>query len=112
MDLELGAQTRAARVVAEAVPEVMSPVDSLARAVPTDAAGLRGSAAAGLGQALQAWFEVAGGLPDILCGCAEDLVAASASVDGVRVRVLESDGRSARVQVDTTDVDVAPIAVG
>lgn len=67
------------QAAANAVGAAMEPIDKvltdLSTAIETHATGFSGQAAAGFGQAVSAWFEVAGTLGPILDGYAQSIFA-------------------------------------
>ena len=73
-ELELGAQSRAAAVLGNAIGPIQDVLKDLATSLEADAPGLRGASGSGLGKALSAWFEVATDLPEILGTYARNLV--------------------------------------
>lgn len=92
--LQIGAQTRAAQIVASGVPDVLDVVENLGATLQGSMSGFRGGAAAGLAEAVTAWFEVANEIAPTLAGYAERLVAtdiAAATTDA------EQDQRYARL---------------
>lgn len=74
ISLEFPEMADAARVVAEGVAPLDALLTELSGTVETAAAGFRGQAATGLGEALDAWFGVAGTLGPILEGYAQALM--------------------------------------
>lgn len=74
-ELELGAQTRAAQAVADGIPDVMKVVEDLGTTLEGAMSGFRGGSAAGLAEAVTAWFEAAQQLGPALATYAENLVA-------------------------------------
>ena len=64
--LNLGEPSAAALTVAQSIEPLQTILTDLSDAVGVSAAGFQGSAAAGLGTALTAWFYVAGSLSPIL----------------------------------------------
>ena len=64
----------AARAVADAVDPLQTTLRDLGAAVETAGAGFKGHAAAGLGEALSAWFDVAVTLGPILEGYSQSLM--------------------------------------
>lgn len=75
ISLEFQELERAAQLVAAGVPPLNDILTELGGAIETAATGFRGQAATGLGEALGAWFEVAGTLGPILEGYAQALMA-------------------------------------
>jgi len=73
--LELGAQARAAALVAGAIEPIQTSLSDVGNAVQAASGGFRGSAAAGLATALEAWFEAAGDLLPTLNAYAAHLTA-------------------------------------
>jgi uncharacterized protein YukE len=82
MLLQAGAQSRAARRVADEIPQVAGVLKELAAGLDSAAPGFVGAASAGLAEALRAWFEVAGTLPTML----GDYASALAAVDVTTVK--------------------------
>jgi uncharacterized protein YukE len=82
LSLEAGAQSRAARRVADEVPQVAGVLKDLATGLESASPGFAGAASAGLTEALRAWFEVAGQLPVALGRYASALAAADATAVG------------------------------
>ncbi|MGH8869769.1 MAG: WXG100 family type VII secretion target [Actinomycetes bacterium] len=72
-ELELGAQTRAAAVVQEALTPLQTTMRDLVSAIEAEQAGFRGGAAAGFAEAVGAWFEAAQDLLPTLAGMARSL---------------------------------------
>ena len=77
--LELGAQARAAALVAGAIEPIQTSLNDVSNAVQAASGGFKGSAAAGLGTALEAWFEAAGDLLPTLSEYAAHLAAVDVS---------------------------------
>ena len=94
MELELGAQTRAAQLVAQRIPDVMAPADRLRETVQSAATGFRGQSAGAFAEALIGWFEVVDRLPGVLGGYAADLAAVDEAVAQVDSRGAGLIGRS------------------
>ena len=96
-ELELGAQTRAAQLVADGIPDVMQVVQQLGSALETGMTGFRGGAASGLAEAVTAWFEAAQALGPTLTTYAENLaatdVAAGTTDAGQQDRFTAFDAR-------------------
>ncbi|QWZ09457.1 WXG100 family type VII secretion target [Nocardioides panacis] len=78
-ELEIGAQTRAARLVADGAPAIMTVVQDLGTALEGSMSGFRGASAAAFVEAVTAWFEAAQDLGPALTGYAEKLVATDAA---------------------------------
>lgn len=74
ISLEFPEMADAARAVAEGVAPLEALLADLSGTVETAAAGFKGQAATGLGEALGAWFDVAGTLGPILEGYAQALM--------------------------------------
>ena len=74
-ELQIGAQTRAARRVLDGLPEVTRPIEDLGASLEAAMAGFRGASAAALVEAVAAWFEAARDLEPALAGYAQRLVA-------------------------------------
>jgi uncharacterized protein YukE len=74
-ELEIGAQTRAARAVAEGIPGITTVVQDLGTALEGSMSGFRGASAAAFVEAVTAWFEAAQDLGPTLADYAEKLVA-------------------------------------
>lgn len=95
MMLELGAQTRAAQLVADAVPEVVGVLDGLGRQISAVAGGFRGASAAGLAEALGEWFTAVKALPAVMSSYAAALAAvdrAAAAADATGADALTDGG--------------------
>ena len=73
--LQIGAQADAARRVIAAIEPIQTTLQDLGTSLQDSADGFRGSAAAGLGEALEAWFTAAKDLMPTLNEYAEKLVA-------------------------------------
>ncbi|MGH3367806.1 MAG: hypothetical protein ACRDOY_11440 [Nocardioidaceae bacterium] len=73
--LELGAQARGAALVSGAIEPIQSSLNDVSNAVQAASGGFKGSAAAGLATALEAWFEAAGDLLPTLNEYATNLIA-------------------------------------
>lgn len=72
--LELEQLSDAAILLAEGIGPVHDILTSLSDEVAAASAGFRGEAAAGLGEALSAWFDVASSLAPILEGYAQAIM--------------------------------------
>ncbi len=95
MMLELGAQTRAAQLVADAVPEVVDVLEGLGRQIDAAAGGFRGASAAGLAEALGEWFTAVKALPAVMSSYAAALAAvdrAAALADSTGSGALAAGG--------------------
>lgn len=75
ISLEFPELENAAQTVAAGIQPLNEILIELSDRVETAATGFKGQAAAGLGEALGAWFEVAGTLGPILEGYAQALMA-------------------------------------
>lgn len=95
MLLQAGAQSQAARRVADEIPPVAGVLRDLATGLESAGPGFVGGASAGLAQAIRAWFEVAGTLPTVL----GDYASALAAVDATAVR---TDASGAQGLADST----------
>ena len=73
--LELGAQTEAARIVVGTLQPIQTALQDLGSSLQTSSEGFKGGAAAGLGEAVEAWFSAAGDLLPTLQDYARNLVA-------------------------------------
>ncbi len=89
LELEIGAQTRAAMSVHERMPTISALLEDLAAEVGAASSGFRGAAAGGLAEALEAWFTTAGAIP-------ERLAAYAASLASVDQRTATSEDRSSQ----------------
>src|SRR3954463_14779421 len=58
--LQIGRQSEAARLVADAVEPIQTTLKDLAASLEGASGGFRGGSAAGLAEALEAWFTAAG----------------------------------------------------
>lgn len=84
--LQIGAQSEAARLVAAAVEPIQTTLQDLGNTLQGASGGFRGGAAAGLAEALEAWFTAAGDLLPTLQEYAAKLVA----VDVTEARTEEA----------------------
>ena len=73
-ELRIGAQTRAASQVHQAVGPIQDVLQELDDAIAAAGGGFKGAAAAGLGEALQAWYAAAATLAPTLIEFASKLV--------------------------------------
>lgn len=92
MDLELGAQTEAAQLVAEGAERIIEIYDDLIDTVATEMTSLRGGAAAAMGADVEAWLTSASRLPAALTEYAANLAAvdlAVAKAEGVSTSALQ-----------------------
>lgn len=80
MQLDLGAQSRAARRIADQIPEIGGVLQDLATALKGASPGFRGMSAGALAEAVRAWFTVAGDLPVVLGEYATALAEVDRSV--------------------------------
>ncbi len=74
-ELQIGAQARAAGMVAGAIEPLQAALRDLGNDVAAASPGFRGAAAGGLGVALDAWFEAAADLLPTLNEYAQHLTA-------------------------------------
>ncbi|WP_248583526.1 WXG100 family type VII secretion target [Nocardioides sp. InS609-2] len=74
ISLEYGEISDAAKTVAEGVAPLRDLLTDLSDSIETASAGFKGQAAAGMGEAVMSWFQVAGTLGPILEGYAGALV--------------------------------------
>lgn len=74
-ELEIGSQAEAAGVVLEAVGPIQTTLEELGTTLQGSAGGFKGGAAAGLAEALGAWYEAASELIPTLQAYAGNLVA-------------------------------------
>ena len=93
--LQIGAQTEAARLVTGAIEPIQTTLQDLATALQGASPGFQGGAAAGLGEALQAWFTAAGDLLPTLGEYATKLVAVDRTEAETEVRQQQSYARLA-----------------
>ncbi len=84
--LQIGAQAEAAQLVLGAVDPIQTTLQDLGNALQGASGGFRGGAAAGLAEALDAWFTAAGDLLPTLQEYAAKLVA----VDVTEARTEEA----------------------
>lgn len=84
--LRIGAQAEAAQLVHGAVEPIRTTLEQLGDSLQAASGGFRGGAAAGLGEALEAWFTAAGDLLPTLQEYAAKLVA----VDAAEARTEEA----------------------
>ena len=94
--LQIGAQTEAARLVMETMEPIQTTLADLGTALEGASAGFKGAAAAGLAEALQAWFAAAGDLLPTLGEYAQKLVAVDQTEAQTETRQLESYNRLAQ----------------
>lgn len=73
--LQIGAQTEAARLVHEAIEPIQETLSDLGKTLEAASAGFTGGAAAGLAEAVQAWYTAAQDLLPTLGEYAQKLVA-------------------------------------
>ena len=73
--LQIGRQSEAARLVVDAVEPIQTTLKDLATSLQGASGGFRGGSAAGLAEALEAWFTAAGDLLPTLQEYAARLVA-------------------------------------
>jgi len=93
--LQIGAQTEAARLVAAAIEPIQTTLQDLGSALEQAAPGFRGAAAGGLVEAVQAWFTAAGDLLPTLGDYAAKLVQVDQAEAQTESRQLESCSRLA-----------------
>ena len=93
--LQIGAQSEAARLVIGAVEPIQTTMQDLAASLQGASSGFRGGAAAGLTDALEAWFTAAGELPAILQEYATKLVAVDTAEAETEVAQQQSYARLA-----------------
>jgi uncharacterized protein YukE len=91
--LELGAQARAAARVDDAIGPIQTALSDLSDAVQGASDGFKGSAAAGLAEALRAWFEAADDLLPTLSEYAGHLVAVDVTEGQADQRQQQTYGR-------------------
>jgi hypothetical protein len=77
--LQIGAQAEAAQLVLAAIDPIQTTLADLGTALQGASGGFRGGAAAGLADALEAWFTAAGELLPTLQEYAAKLVAVDAT---------------------------------
>ena len=92
-ELEIGAQTRAAGHLVDAIGPVQDAISALADAVEAGSAGFRGASAAGLAEALTAWFTAAQGLTPALGDYAAKLTQVDVTEARADDRATEAFGR-------------------
>ena len=88
--LEFGELNRAAITVAETIEPVQAVLTTLSDSVSVSAAGFKGQAATGLGEALGAWFEVANTLGPVLQGYSQALAFTSSEHVGNEAHQVEA----------------------
>ena len=93
--LRIGAQSRAASGLAEAIPDVVKVIEDLATQVEPAMAGFKGGAASGFAEAVSAWFEVARELPDALGRHSRNLALVDQHVAATEAQQQESYSRLA-----------------
>ncbi|MEV7397653.1 hypothetical protein [Aeromicrobium sp. NPDC092404] len=94
-ELEIGAQTRAAGVLIDAIDPIRTALQDLATSLECAAGGFKGASAGGLATAVQAWFEVATELPAILDLYATKLVEVDSTEGRTDLQQREEYGRIA-----------------
>lgn len=94
-ELEIGAQTRAAGVIAGTIEPIRTTLSDLGNSLSGSAGGFKGSAAVGLSIALEAWFDTAGDLLPVLNEYATHLMAVDSAEARAESRQLESFARLA-----------------
>lgn len=92
-ELEIGAQSRAAGYLIDAMDPINRSIKDLADAVEAGSSGFRGSSAAGLGEALTAWFTAAKDLAPTLSAYAGKLVQVDVTEAEADLRAQEAFGR-------------------
>lgn len=80
MRLELGAQTQAARLIVDRLPEIDATLQGLATTVEGQAAGFKGGSAVALVEALRGWFDAAQKVTPLLGDYAASLAAVDRTV--------------------------------
>lgn len=80
MRLELGAQTQAARLIVDRLPEIDGVLKGLASTVEAQAAGFKGGSSAALVEALRGWFTAAQKVTPLLGDYAASLAAVDEAV--------------------------------
>jgi len=94
-ELEIGAQTRAAGVLVDAIEPIQTAMKDLGTSLEGASSGFKGAAAGGLAMAVQAWFEAAAELPPILGQYASKLVQVDATEGETDLQQREAYGRIA-----------------
>jgi uncharacterized protein YukE len=94
-ELEIGAQTRAAGVLVDAIEPIQTAIKDLGTSLEGASGGFKGAAAGGLAMAVQAWFEAAAELPPILGQYASKLVLVDTTEGESDLRQQEAYGRIA-----------------
>lgn len=94
-ELQIGAQSRAAALVVEAVTPIDTALTDLANGISTQMSGFAGGAAAAFISAVEEWFTAAGELIPTLHGYAEKLVAVDATAAAQDQRQQEAYTRVA-----------------
>jgi uncharacterized protein YukE len=92
-ELEIGAQTRAAGYLIDAMDPVDRTIKDLAAAVEGAAGGFRGASSTALGEALTAWFTAAQELTPTLSAYAGKLVQVDVSEAEADRRAQDAFGR-------------------
>lgn len=92
-DLELGAQARAAGHLIDAIGPVDTTIRDLANAIEAGSGGFKGASAAGLSEALTAWFTAARELSPTLGEYAAKLVQVDVSAAESDRRAMDAFGR-------------------
>ena len=94
-ELQIGRQSEAAQLVVDAIEPIETTLKDLATTLQGASPGFQGGAAAGLGEALQAWFTAAGDLLPTLGEYATKLVAVDRTEAETEVRQQQSYARLA-----------------
>lgn len=92
-ELEIGAQTRAAERLRDAVEPLQTTLTDLVTTIEGAADGFRGASAGGLVEALQEWLTVARDLSPVLDGYASRLTQVDVSNAGADERAVEAMAR-------------------
>ena len=96
-ELDLGAQTRAAAVVGDALTPLQDSLRRLASTIESEQHGFRGGAAAGFNEAARAWFEAAQDLLPALVKLQQGLVATDERVGRTDTKEAARFGRIGEV---------------
>jgi len=94
-ELQIGRQSEAAQLVVDAIEPIEATLKDLATSLQGSAGGFRGGSAAGLADALEAWFTAAGELLPTLQQYAAKLVAVDRTESVTEVQQQERYARLA-----------------
>lgn len=95
MELKIGAQSQAAQAIANALPEVVKPLENLGTALEAHMPGFSGGASAGFAETIQVWFEKAAEIPKGLGTYAEKLATVDKNSFDSEVATTQSMAQTA-----------------